>query len=161
MHTAVLLGGYRETGWKADRLKQLSKWLFVAPHAPHFGEIIKCIIRIPATHKVFVAATEWLKIALLYTHYTTDAAWVRDLAKLTNVMIPPVRHVSGSIRSGSAYRVHLTNGTDVQLKIRTFSLFFFFLPSFFLFFFAVGYTTITSRMFSNIDLDARCRDATV
>lgn len=160
MHTAVLLGGYWETGWKADRLKQLSKWLFVAPHAPHFGEIIKCIIRIPATHKVFVAATQWLKIALLYTHYTTDPAWVRNLAKLTNVMIPPVRHVSGAIRSGSAYKVNFTNGTDVQLKIRTFRLFFFFSFPLSFFFFAVGYTTIASRMFSNLDLDARCRDAT-
>lgn len=60
--------------------------MLVAPHVPHFGEIIKCIIRTPATHKLFVAAAEWLKIAVLYTQYATDAAWVRNLAKMTDVM---------------------------------------------------------------------------
>ena len=60
MHAAVLCWGYSETGGEADRLKQLSKWLFVAPRVLCFGEIINCIIRTPVIHKLFVPATDWL-----------------------------------------------------------------------------------------------------
>lgn len=57
MHTAVQCWGYSETVRKADRLKQLSEWLFVAPRVLRFGEIINCIIRTPVIHKFFVPAT--------------------------------------------------------------------------------------------------------
>lgn len=56
----MLCWGYSETGGEADRLKQLSKWLFVAPRVLCFGEIINCIIRTPVIHKLFVPATDWL-----------------------------------------------------------------------------------------------------
>ena len=56
----AVLGGYGERGWEADRRRQLSKWLFVAPRVLCFGEIINCIIRTPVIHKLFAAATDWL-----------------------------------------------------------------------------------------------------
>lgn len=81
MHTAALFWGYAETGREGDRLKQLSDWLFVAPCALCFGEIINCIIRTPVIHKLFVPATEWLestehmqKESTGQTHKVVDSA---------------------------------------------------------------------------------------
>lgn len=143
MQTAVLLGGYQETGWKADRLKQLSKWLFVAPHVPHFGEIIKYIIRTPATHKLFVASAEWLKIAVAYTQYKTDAAWVRNLAKMTDEITNQAMQVSSAdvwlyvwFNLKSAFNNWNWCATKVEL----------------LGFFAVGYASIALAMFSALGL---------
>lgn len=60
--------GYIETGREADRLKQLSEWLFVAPCVLCFGDIINCIIRTPCHSQVVCSSYRKKKTATSQTY---------------------------------------------------------------------------------------------